>query len=463
MSKLLIRGGEILTGTDRYRADVYCEDGVIRAIGDKLDAPGGAEVVDAGNQLVMPGGLDPHVHMALSFMGTVSADDFESGMIAGLCGGVTSIIDFCIPNPNQSLLDALKEWDEKAKIAVADYSYHMAITWWSEQVSQEMEIVARDRGITSFKHFMAYKGALMLNDDQTYHSFSRIKELGCMATIHAENGDVVWNLQRKLLAEGKTGPQYHAVSRPPEVEGEATNRIIRLAEIVGIPVYIVHMSCKAALDAVIAARLRGQRHVFAESLINHLLLDDSVYQKPNFEAAAYVMSPPFRPKGNPEALWDGIKAGMIQTTGTDHCAFTMAQKAMGKDNFTMIPNGCAAIEDRMSLLWHHGVSAGHISAHEFVNLFTTNACRIFGMYPRKGAIAVGSDADLVVFDTKRSRTISAKTQHHKIDRSIFEGFQVTGVPTHVVANGKLVYKDGDLRVQKGAGRFVPRKKFNASM
>jgi dihydropyrimidinase len=455
MSKLIVRNGEIITSMDRMRGDVYCENGVIRAVGAKLEVPAGTEVIDASGQFVFPGGLDPHVHMELPFMGTVSADDFESGTAAGICGGVTCIIDFCIPSQKQSLLEALKMWDEKSKKAVADYSYHMAITWFSEQVEKEMGAV-KERGIPSFKHFMAYKGALMLDDDGLYRSFCRIKELGGIATIHAENGDVVWNLQQKLIREGKTGPEWHAVSRPPEVEGEATNRAIRIAEVVGNPVYIVHMSCKAALDAVIAARLRGQRGVYAESLINHLLLDDSVYQKPNFEAAAYVMSPPFRPKGNPDALWDGIKAGMIQTTGTDHCPFNMKQKAMGKDNFTLIPNGCAAIEDRMSLLWHHGVGTGRISEQQFVSLFTTNACRIFGLYPRKGTIAVGSDADIVVFDPTKTRVISAKTHHQKVDRSIFEGFEVKGVPTHVIANGKLVYKDGDLRVERGVGRFIPR-------
>jgi dihydropyrimidinase len=455
MAKLLVRNGEIITSMDRMRGDIFCEDGVIRAVGAKLEVPAGTEVIDASGQFVFPGGLDPHVHMELPFMGTVSADDFESGTAAGICGGVTCIIDFCIPAAKQSLLDALKMWDERSKKAVADFSYHMAITWFSEQVEKEMGAV-KERGIPSFKHFMAYKGALMLDDDGLYRSFCRIKELGGIATIHAENGDVVWNLQQKLIREGKTGPEYHAISRPPEVEGEATNRAIRIAEVVGNPVYIVHMTCKAALDAVIAARLRGQRGVYAESLINHLLLDDSVYQKPDFEAAAYVMSPPFRPKGNPEALWDGIKAGMIQTTGTDHCPFNMKQKAMGKDNFTLIPNGCAAIEDRMSLLWHHGVGTGRITEQQFVSLFTTNACRIFGLYPRKGTIAVGSDADIVVFDPAKTRVISAKTHHQKVDRSIYEGFEVKGVPTHVIANGKLVYKDGDLRTERGAGRFIPR-------
>jgi dihydropyrimidinase len=269
MSKLVVRNGEIITSMDRMRGDIYCEDGVIRAVGAKLEVPAGTEIVDASGQFVFPGGLDPHVHMELPFMGTVSADDFESGTAAGICGGVTCIIDFCIPAAKQSLLEALKIWDERSKKAVADFSYHMAITWFSEQVEKEMGAV-KHRGIPSFKHFMAYKGALMLDDDGLYRSFCRIKELGGIATIHAENGDVVWNLQQKLLREGKTGPEYHAVSRPPEVEGEATNRAIRIAEVVGNPVYIVHMSCKAALDAVIAARLRGQRGVYAESLINHL-------------------------------------------------------------------------------------------------------------------------------------------------------------------------------------------------
>jgi dihydropyrimidinase len=393
--------------------------------------------------------------MELPLAGTISADDFESGTIAGLCGGVTCIIDFCTPERNQSLLEALKIWDERSAKAVADYSYHLVISWMSEQVEKEMQVV-KEKGIPSFKHFLAYKGTLMLSDDELYRSFCRIKKLGGIATVHAENGDVIWNLQQKLLHEGKTGPAWHAVSRPPAVEAEATNRAIRIAEVVGVPIYIVHLSCQAALEAVIAARLRGQKNVYAESLISHLVLDDSVYEKPDFEAAAYVMSPPFRSHGNPEALWDGVKAGMIQTTGTDHCPFNMSQKAMGKNDFTRIPNGCAAIEDRMSLLWHYGVSAGHITEHQFVGLFTTNACRIFGLYPRKGTIAIGSDADLVVFDPTKSRIISAKTHHQKVDRSIYEGFEVKGVPTHVIANGKLVYKEGDLRVERGAGRFIPR-------
>jgi len=459
MSKLIIRGGEVVTGRDRMPAEVYCEDGIIRALGPNLEVPAGTEVVDASGQLVMPGGIDPHVHMALPFMGTVSADDFESGQTAGICGGVTMIIDFCIPQPKQSLLDGLKVWDEKDANAVANYSYHMAVSWWSEQVAEEMGMVVRDRGITSFKHFMAYKEINMLDDDQLYHSFCRIKELNGLATVHAENGDLVWNLQQKLLAEGKTGPQWHPVSRPPEAEGEATHRAIRIAEVVGVPIYVVHLSCQAALEAVIAARLRGQRGVFAEALITHLVLDDRVYQKPDFEAAAYVMSPPIRPAGNPQALWNGIKAGMIQTTGTDHCPFNMSQKEMGKNDFTKIPNGCAAIEDRMSLLWHHGVGGGHFDENEFVNLFTTNAARIFGLYPRKGTIAVGADADVVVFDPHKTRTISAKTHHQRVDRSIFEGMEVKGCPTKVIANGKLVYDDGDLKLERGAGRFIPRRPF----
>ncbi|MDZ7289438.1 MAG: dihydropyrimidinase [candidate division KSB1 bacterium] len=455
MGRLLIRGGEVITSLDRMRSDIFCEDGIVRALGAKLEVPAATEVVDASGQLVFPGGLDPHVHMELPLAGTVSADDFESGTIAGICGGVTCIIDFCTPERGQSLLEELKIRDERSVKAVIDFSYHMAITWINEQVEKEMQIV-REKGIPSFKHFLAYKGTVMLNDDELYRSFSRIKELGGIATVHAENGDIIWHLQQKLLREGKTGPAWHAASRPPAVEAEATNRAIRIAEVVGVPIYIVHLSSKAALEAVIAARLRGQRHVYAESLISHLVLDDSVYDKPDFEAAAYVMSPPFRPRGNPEALWAGIKAGMIQTTGTDHCPFNMSQKAMGKNDFTRIPNGCAAIEDRMSLLWHYGVNAGHISEQQFVDLFTTNACRLFGLYPRKGTIAVGSDADLVVFDPTKTRVISARTHHQKVDRNIFEGLEVKGVPTHVIANGKLVYKDGDLRAERGAGRFIPR-------
>jgi dihydropyrimidinase len=452
----LIRGGTVVDSETSYRADVLLVGGKIAAIGEGLDAPAGADIVDAGERLVMPGGIDPHTHMQLPFMGTVASDDFYTGTAAGLAGGTTSIIDFVIPNPQQSLMEAYHTWRGWAEKAAADYGFHVAITWWDDSVHRDMGLLATEHGVASFKHFMAYKNAIMCDDEALVSSFTRCMELGALPTVHAENGELVFRLQKQLIAHGITGPEGHPLSRPPAVEGEAANRAIRIAEVLGTPVYVVHVSAEDSLQAIARARGEGQR-VFGEVLAGHLLIDDSVYQNPDFTfAAGHVMSPPFRAKHHQDALWAGLQAGHLHTTATDHCCFCAPQKAAGKDDFTKIPNGCAGVEDRMSLLWHYGVGSGRLTPSEFVRVTSTNAAQIFGLYPRKGAVRVGADADLVIWDAQASRTISAATHHQNIDFNVFEGRTVTGLATHTFTRGHLAWVDGDLRALRGSGRYLHR-------
>jgi dihydropyrimidinase len=457
---LLIRGGTVVTAEHSFRADVLCAEGKITAVAEGLSAPSGARIVDAGGQLVMPGGIDPHTHMQLPFMGTVASEDFFTGTAAGLAGGTTMIIDFVIPAPNSSILTAYDQWREWAQKSCADYSFHVAITWWSDEVYRDMGTLVKERGVNSFKHFMAYKNAIMVPDENLVKSFSRCQELGAIATVHAENGELVFHLQNEMIRKGITGPEGHPMSRPPEVEGEAANRAIRVAQVLGTPVYIVHNSCREAVEAITRARLEGQR-VFGEVLAGHLLVDDSVYRNPDWNfAAAHVMSPPFRPKEHQEVLWRALQSGNLQTTATDHCCFCADQKAMGRNDFTRIPNGTGGVEDRMSVLWHHGVGTGRLTPNEFVRVTSTNAAQIFNIYPRKGSLSLGADADLVVWDPAGTRTISAKTHHQKIDFNIFEGMTVKGVPSHTISQGKVVWADGKLDVTKGAGRYVNRPPFH---
>lgn len=453
---IMIRGGTVVDAEHSYRADVLIVGDTIAAIGADLDVPTNTQVIDAGGQLIMPGGIDPHTHMELPFMGTVASDDFYTGTAAGLAGGTTSIIDFVIPNPQQPLLDAFHAWRGWAQKAAADYAFHVAITWWDETVSHDMGVLAKEYGVSSFKHFMAYKNAIMCDDEVLVNSFTRCLELGALPTVHAENGELVFRLQKKLLAMGITGPEAHPRSRPPAVEGEAANRAIRIAEVLGTPLYIVHNSAKQSLDAIARARGEGQR-VFGEVLAGHLLIDDSVYRNPDFTyAAGHVMSPPFRPKEHQAALWAGLQAGHLHTTATDHCCFCAPQKAAGKDDFTKIPNGCGGIEDRMSVLWHNGVGMGRLTPSEFVRITSTNAAQIFNLYPRKGSVRVGADADLVVWDAEGSRTISAQTHHQNVDFNVFEGMTVKGIATHTLTRGQLAWVRGDLRAECGRGRYLPR-------
>ena len=459
MSTLLIRGGTVVNADRQFRADVLCVDGKIQAVGENLQTPAGAQVVDAGGQLVMPGGIDPHTHMQLPFMGTTTMDDFFTGTAAGMAGGTTTIIDFVIPDPQQPILDAYKMWRGWAEKSASDYSFHVAITWWSEQVRQDMGTLVKEEGINSFKHFMAYKNAIMCDDETLVNSFKRALELGAMPTVHAENGELVYLLQKEVLGMGITGPEGHPLSRPSTVEGEAANRAIAIAEVLGVPIYVVHVSCIESAEAIARARARGQR-VYGEVLAGHLVLDDSVYRHPDFATAAgHVMSPPFRPKGNQEFLWRGLQAGNLHTTATDHCTFCAAQKAAGKDDFSKIPNGCGGVEERLAVIWDAGVNTGRLTPSEFVAITSTNTAKLFNIYPRKGSVSAGADADLVVWDPEGTKTLSAKTQFSKGDFNIFEGRTVKGIPSHTVSQGELVFVKGDLRAVNGKGRYIKRPAF----
>ncbi len=461
---IVIRGGTVVTADRQQRADVLIVGEAIAGVGPDLDAPAGARAIDASGAYVMPGGIDPHTHMELPFMGTVASEDFFSGTSAAAAGGTTMIIDFVIPAPKESLLGAYKKWRGWAEKAATDYSFHVAVTWWDDSVRADMGTLCREHGVNSFKHFMAYKNAIMVDDDVLISSFMRARELGALCTVHAENGELVFRLQREVFERGITGPEGHPLSRPPEVEGEAANRAIRIAEVIGVPVYIVHNSCFDSVEAIARARAEGQR-VFGEVLAQHLVIDDSVYLNPDWDkAAAYVMSPPFRPKEHQAALWRALQGGVLQTTATDHCCFCTPQKRGGAGNpatsdFRKIPNGTGGIEDRMSVLWEHGVNTGRLTPSEFVAVTSTNTARIFNIYPRKGAIAVGSDADVVVWDPKKSRTISVTTHHQNVDTNIYEGMRVTGNAAVTIARGRVVWEKDQLRTERGAGRYVDRPCF----
>ncbi|HTO34223.1 MAG TPA: dihydropyrimidinase [Pararhizobium sp.] len=454
----VIKNGTIVTADLTYKADVKVDGGKIVEIGPNLT---GDETLDATGCYVMPGGIDPHTHLEMPFMGTYSSDDFESGTRAALSGGTTMVVDFALPAPGQSLLEALTMWDNKTSRANCDFSFHMAITWWGEQVFNEMQTIVEDKGINTFKHFMAYKGALMVDDDEMFHSFQRCAELGALPMVHAENGDIVAQMQAKLLADGNNGPEAHAYSRPAAVEGEATNRAIIIADMAGSPLYVVHTSCEQAHEAIRRARQNGMR-VYGEPLIQHLTLDESEYANPDWDhAARRVMSPPFRNKQHQDSLWAGLSAGSLQVVATDHCAFTTAQKRFGVGDFTKIPNGTGGLEDRMPMLWTHGVATGRITMNEFVAVTSTNIAKILNMYPKKGAILVGADADLVVWDPKRSKTISAASQQSAIDYNVFEGKQVTGLPRYTLTAGVVAIEEGAIKTREGQGKFVKREPFTA--
>ncbi|RST84508.1 dihydropyrimidinase [Aquibium carbonis] len=453
----VIKNGTIVTADRTYKADVLIEGDKIAAIGANLS---GDQVIDATGCFVMPGGIDPHTHLEMPFMGTYSSDDFESGTRAALSGGTTMVVDFCLPSPGQSLLEAIDMWSNKSTRACCDYSYHMAITWWGEQVFDEMPKVV-EKGITSFKHFMAYKGALMVNDDEMLASFQRCAEIGGLPLVHAENGDVVASLQQKLLAEGNNGPEAHAYSRPPEVEGEATNRAIMIADMAGVPLYVVHTSCEQSHEAIRRARQKGMR-VYGEPLVQHLVLDETEYANPDWDhAARRVMSPPFRNKQHQDSLWAGLSAGSLQVVATDHCAFTTEQKRFGVGDFTRIPNGTGGLEDRLPVLWTYGVGTGRLTMNEFVAVTSTNIAKILNMYPKKGAVVEGADADLIVWDPEATKTISAGSQQSAIDYNVFEGITVKGLPKYVLTRGEIAVDNGTVQAKPGHGQFVGREPFMA--
>lgn len=454
----VIKGGTIVAADRSYAADILIEGETIQAIGPDLS---GDTVVDATDAFIIPGGIDPHTHLEMPFMGTTAAETWESGTFAALSGGTTTVVDFVIPG-EPGMLAALEEWEGRAtRQASSDYSYHMCVTGWSEKHFDDMAKVV-ERGINTFKHFMAYKGALMVNDDEMFASFQRCAALGALPLVHAENGDIVAALQQKYLAEGTTGPEGHAFSRPPEVEGEATNRAIMIADAAGVPVYIVHVSCEQSHEAIRRARQKGMR-VYGEPLIQHLTLDEGEYFNRDWDyAARRVMSPPFRNKIHQDSLWAGLAAGSLQVVATDHCAFTTEQKRFGLGNFAKIPNGTGGLEDRLSVLWTRGVETGRLTPNEFVAATSTNIAQILNIYPQKGAILPGSDADLVVWDPKLSKTISAANQKSIIDYNVFEGVEVRGLPRYTISRGEVVWADGqNSQPQPGRGKFIRRKPFPA--
>lgn len=457
MSKV-IKGGTIVTADMQWKADVLIEGEHIAEIGENLT---GDEVIDAEGAYVIPGGIDPHTHLEMPFMGTTAAETFESGTFAAAAGGTTMLVDFCLPGEDGSLLTAIDDWDRKSKDQICtDISYHMAITDWNERIFNEMADVVNKRGINTFKHFMAYKGALMVEDDEMFASFKRCAELGALPLVHAENGDIVQELQQKYMAEGITGPEGHAYSRPPEVEGEAANRAIMIADAAGTPLYIVHVSCEQAHEAIRRARQKGMR-VFGEPLIQHLTLDEGEYFNKDWQyAARRVMSPPFRSKDHQASLWAGLAAGSLQVVATDHAAFDDSQKRMGLGDFTKIPNGTGGLEERMAMLWTTGVETGRLTPEEFVAATSTNIAKILNLYPLKGGIMRGGHADIVVWDPSISREIAVSTQKSIIDYNVFEGMTVTAQPRYTLSRGDVVWAYGqNSQPQPGRGKFVRRAPF----
>lgn len=453
---ILIKNGRIVTATDDYVADIYIEGEQVHTIGKNLSVQAD-RVIDASGHWVIPGGIDPHVHLEMPFMGTFSSDSYETGTRAALFGGTTMVIDFILQKQGHSLREAFNEWSGRATgNAVGDYSFHMAVTDYNENTRQEIQSLIEDEGITSFKTFMAYKGALMIDDRQMVGLMEEVKKHGGLINVHATNGDMIDYLTQKHRSEGKLAPLYHYLSQPEVTEAEASGRFADMAGYTGCPGYIVHMTCEGALNAVRMATRRNQK-VFVETCIQYLILDASLYEQ-NFEGAKWVMSPPLREKKDQAALWAGINQGLVQVVATDHCPFMWEQKLMGKDDFSKIPNGHPAIENRMELLFSEGVVKGKITPNKFVEVACTNPAKIFGMFPKKGTIAVGSDADIVLINPNEKHVLSAATHHMNVDYSGYEGWELTGKVKTVLLRGTVAIDNNECQVEKGYGRFVKRSK-----
>jgi dihydropyrimidinase len=456
----IITNGRVVTAADTYASDVAISHGKITAIGQNLPRDNATKIIDAAGKYVLPGGIDVHTHLDMPFGGTKSADDFETGTRAAALGGTTTLIDFAIQYKGQTLRTALDSWMQRAAgKAVSDYSFHCIITDLPDAQLEEMNVLVRE-GITSFKLFMAYPGVFMLDDASIFKAFRATAKNGGLVCMHAENGSAIDVIVQQALAEGKTAPKYHALTRPTTAEAEATSRAIALAEMAGAPVYIVHMSCNDALEKVREARDRGLP-VYAETCPQYLYLSIENFDVPGFEGAKYVFTPPLREKWHQEKLWNGLKQDHLQVVSTDHCPFCFKeQKELGRDDFTKIPNGGPGIEHRMSLIYSGGVAQGRFSVNRFVELVSTTPAKLFGLYPRKGTIAVGSDADLVIFDPSRKHTISAKTHHMRVDYSMFEGIQVTGMPDVVLSRGRVIVEADKFVGRPGAGEFLKRSLYS---
>lgn len=448
---LLIKNGRVITATDDYVADIFIEEEKVTAIGKNLTANAN-RIIDASGMLVMPGGVDPHVHLDMPFMGTFSSDTHETGTRAALHGGTTTVIDFVLQKQGHSLSEALAEWNSRANgTAIGDYSFHMAVTDYNESTRVEIKKMVEEEGITSFKTFMAYKGALMIDDRQMVGLMQEVKKQGGMVTVHATNGDMIDYLVAKHRAEGKLSPLYHYLSQPEVTEAEASNRFAEMIQYTGCPGYIVHMTCEGALNAIRRGTTRNKK-VFVETCIQYLLLDASLYEK-DFEGAKWVMSPPLREKKDQATLWAGINQGLVQVVATDHCPFKWEQKKMGEKDFSKIPNGHPAIEHRMELLYGEGVAKGKITLNKFVEVTSTNPAKIFGMFPRKGTIAIGSDADILLLDANATHKLSVSTHHMNVDYSAYEGWPLTGKVKTVLLRGQVAIENGKCLLPKGYGKL----------
>ncbi|XP_072045805.1 dihydropyrimidinase-like [Amphiura filiformis] len=460
-SCVLVKGGTVCNADRTFEADVLIEDGIISQIGSDLNAPDGAKVVDAAGKLVIPGGIDTHTHLNAhsddaNFANMAVVDDFFVGTKAALAGGTTMILDHCVPGRGQSMLEKYEIWRNTAdEMVCCDYSLHVAVTWWGDKTKEEIATLCSEKGVNSFKMYMAYKDSIMVTDDVMYKAFNCIKENGALAMVHAENGDVIECNCKKLLNSGVTGPEGHLMSRPEEVEAEATGRAIMIANQTNCPLYVVHVMSKSAADVVASARKQG-KVIFGEPIAAGLGSDGSHYFNKEWRhAAGHVMSPPLRPDNEtPAYLMDMLANNSLQATGSDNCTFTIEQKAVGKDDFTKIPNGTNGLEDRMSVIWEKGVHSGKMDPCRFVAVTSTNAAKIFNFYPKKGVIQVGADADIVVWDAEATRTISKDTHHQAVDFNIFEGMECHGVPLVTISRGKVVWENGELNVTKGSGKYI---------
>jgi dihydropyrimidinase len=453
---LLIKNGEIITADSRYKADIYIENETITQIGTNLEVGAGTEVVDATGKYVFPGFIDPHVHVYLPFMATFAKDTHTTASQAALVGGTTTFIEMCCPSRNDDALEGYKLWKQKAEgNSACDYTFHMSVTKYDQKTEQDLREIVAD-GISSFKIFLSYKNFFGVDDNEMYNTMMLAKELGVIVTAHCENAELVGQLQQHLLAQGKTSSAYHEPSRPESVETEGTGRFATFLENTGATGYVVHLSCAGALAQAMAAKSRGVP-IYIESVIPHFLLDKTYAEREGVEGAKYVMSPPLRDKSNQKVLWDALAQGFIDTVGTDHCPFDVEQKAMGKDAFTAIPNGIPAIEDRVNLLYTYGVSRGNLDIHRFVDAASTKSAKLFGLFPQKGTIAVGSDADLVIFDPHLKGKISVASQSVNNNYNGFEGFEIDGKPDVVTVRGKVQVRAGKFVGDSSRGKFLRRK------
>ena len=460
----LIKGGRIVTASDDYVGDILIENGTISLIGVSLDVDAD-KVIDAAGKYVMPGAIDPHTHIEMPFGGTVTCDDFTTGTVSAAFGGTTTLVDFCLQLPGESFAQALEDWHEKMDRCkpVIDVGFHIAITDLNDGGTLEDLAKVPAEGVTSYKVFMAYKGAVMVDDETLFKVMRTAAETGALVMVHAENGDAIDILVKDALAAGHTEPVWHARTRPPITEGEATNRAIQLARVAGAPLYVVHVSCKEAIDPVARAR-EADWDAWGETCPQYLFIDETALERPNFEGAKYVYTPPPRPKENQEHLWHALRSGMLSVVSTDHCPFNwQGQKTLGEDDFSKIPNGGVGIENRLHMLHHFGVREGRITLNRMVELVSTAPAKFFGLYPKKGTVAVGADADLIVWDPEKKLTISASTHHSNSDYTLFEGTEVVGAPEVVLVRGQTIVEGDQLVAQPGAGEFVRRAAFGETL